>query len=81
MSRRPRRDRPSCLTCRNHRLTRTTRSQSYNQRMAAARISDWIGWYRFARDRFGYSHGEAVVYANLRQVEDENHEALKRRVG
>lgn len=32
----------------------------------------WVDWYRFARESFEYTHGEAVVYANLRTVEDLN---------
>jgi len=31
-----------------------------------------MDWYRFARRELGYTHGEAVAYANLRSVEDDN---------
>jgi hypothetical protein len=37
------------------------------------RLTSWIDWYRFARRQLDYSHGEAVVYANVRTVEDLNH--------
>jgi hypothetical protein len=47
--------------------------------MAKERIRGWIGWYRFARTKLGYGHEEAVVFANLRHVEDQNREALRRR--
>lgn len=32
----------------------------------------WIAWYRFACETLGYGHGEAVSYANLRYVEEQN---------
>ena len=36
------------------------------------RLTSWIDWYRFARATLGYTHEEAVVYANLRYVEEQN---------
>jgi hypothetical protein len=39
----------------------------------------WTEWYRFARDELGYAHEERVEYANLRFVEDQNRETLRRR--
>jgi hypothetical protein len=42
-------------------------------------LTTWIDWYRFARREFEYSHGEAVVYANVRAVEDLNHRGLSAR--
>ena len=47
--------------------------------MAVRRIRGWIGWYRFARDTLGYSHNEAVAYANVRYVEETNRDALRSR--
>ena len=40
--------------------------------MADHRLRTWIDWYRFARTELDYTHGEAVVYANLRTVEEQN---------
>lgn len=40
--------------------------------MNERRLTTWIDWYRFARGELEYSHGEAVVYANVRTVEDLN---------
>jgi hypothetical protein len=40
--------------------------------MAEHRLTSWIEWYRFARRELDYAHGEAVVYANVRTVEDLN---------
>src|SRR5262245_64761474 len=39
------------------------------------RLISWMDWYRFARRELGYTHGEAVAYANLRSVEDSNKRA------
>jgi hypothetical protein len=39
----------------------------------------WTAWYRFARDELGYGHEERVEYANLRFVEEQNRETLRRR--
>ena len=46
--------------------------------MESKQISGWIGWYRVARSELGYGHDEAVVFANLRHVEDVNRETLRR---
>ena len=40
--------------------------------MDAPRLTRWIDWYRFARRELEYTHGEAVAYANVRTVEDQN---------
>ena len=53
--------------------------RSYNATMAAGAVYGWVGWYRFARDILGYGHSEAVVYANLRHVEEDNRAALRSR--
>src|SRR5437868_24488 len=42
-------------------------------------LTGWIGWYRFAREKLEYGHEEAVVYANLRTVEELNRRALRAR--
>jgi hypothetical protein len=34
------------------------------------RLRSWIDWYRLARRELEYTHREAVVYANVRAVED-----------
>ena len=36
------------------------------------RLTTWIEWYRFARRELAYADTEAVVYANVRTVEDLN---------
>lgn len=36
----------------------------------------WLVWYRFARDKLDSTHDEAVTYANVRIVEEENRERL-----
>jgi len=46
----------------------------------AANTSDsrrWEEWYRLARYALACSHHEAVQYANLRFVEEENRETLR----
>ena len=48
-------------------------------RHAMERLTGWIDWYRFAREKLGYVHAEAVVYANVRTVEEENRRALRDR--
>jgi hypothetical protein len=53
--------------------------RGYNVSMASARISGWVGWYRFACERLGYGHKEAVTYANLRSVEEMNRQLLRSR--
>jgi hypothetical protein len=40
------------------------------------RLRTWIDWYRFARRELEYERGEAVLYANLRSVEEENRQRL-----
>jgi hypothetical protein len=44
--------------------------------MATRRLFSWNDWYRFARGTLGYSHDEAVAYANLRFVEEQNRVTL-----
>jgi hypothetical protein len=39
----------------------------------------WTAWYRFAKDELGYGYEERVEYANLRFVEEQNRETLRRR--
>ncbi len=46
--------------------------------MSPDRISGWTDWYRFARETLAYGHEEAVVYANLRFVEEINRQTLRR---
>ena len=41
-------------------------------RMATRRLHTWDDWYRFARQTLGHTHDEAVTYANLRFVEEQN---------
>ncbi len=41
--------------------------------------SGWDDWYRFAVEVLDCEHDEAVEYANLRTIEDLNHESLRRR--
>jgi hypothetical protein len=36
------------------------------------RLTSWNDWYRFARRKLEYTHGEAVAYANVRAVEESN---------
>lgn len=43
------------------------------------RLTTWSDWYRFARRDLDYSEAEAVVYANVRTVEDLNHRGLAAR--
>ncbi len=42
-------------------------------------LTGWIDWYRFAREKLEYGHEEAVVYANLRTVEELNRRTLRER--
>ncbi len=44
--------------------------------MDGHRLTTWLDWYRFARLTLEYTHGEAVVYANVRAVEERNRRAL-----
>jgi hypothetical protein len=39
------------------------------------RPTDWRDWYRFARETLAYEHDEAIAYANLRYVEEQNRRA------
>ena len=43
------------------------------------RFTTWTDWYRFARSELEYTHGEAVVYANARALEDRNRQVLASR--
>ena len=47
--------------------------------MTVQRFTEWIDWYRFAREAFDYGHDEAVAYANARYVEELNRRTLDRR--
>jgi len=47
--------------------------------MGDKRLTTWIEWYRFAREQLEYGHAEAVAYANVRAVEDQNRQALRNR--
>ena len=40
--------------------------------MVTQRLHTWDDWYRFARWTLGHTHDEAVTYANLRFVEEQN---------
>ncbi len=50
----------------------TVSMENRGDELGERRLTGWIAWYRFARREFAYAHGEAVVYANLRTVEDLN---------
>jgi hypothetical protein len=39
----------------------------------------WEAWYRFARNTVAFQHDEAVEYANLRFVEEQNRASLRSR--
>jgi hypothetical protein len=39
---------------------------------------DWEDWYRLARFTLACGHEEAVQYANLRYVEEQNRASLER---
>jgi len=41
----------------------------------------WEDWYRLARSVLGYGHQEAVAYANVRFVEEQNRASLHGRPG
>ncbi len=47
--------------------------------MEDRRLRTWRDWYRFARRELGFGQGEAVVYANIRSVEELNRSRLDRR--
>lgn len=36
------------------------------------KLTNWIDWYRFARQTLALDHTEAVTYANARYVEEQN---------
>jgi hypothetical protein len=42
------------------------------------RLTSWIDWYRFAQETLGYPHAEAAFYANLRYLEEQNRQRLRR---
>jgi hypothetical protein len=46
--------------------------QSRGDELDDRRLAGWTEWYRFARRELEYAHAEAVVYANVRTVEDLN---------
>jgi hypothetical protein len=54
------------------------RSQSGQPTNRDDRPHAWTDWYRFARDELGLAHDERVEYANLRYVEEQNRELLRR---
>jgi hypothetical protein len=43
----------------------------------ASDVKKWEEWYRLARFTVACSHDEAVQYANLRFVEEQNRAALR----
>ena len=46
--------------------------------MSQPRLTSWIDWYRFARETLGYTHRAALVYANVRAVENANRQRLRK---
>jgi hypothetical protein len=40
--------------------------------MATRRLFTWDDWYHFARRTLSFAHEEAVAYANVRFVEEQN---------
>ena len=50
----------------------TVSMQSRGDELDDRRLAGWTEWYGFARREFEYAHAEAVVYANVRTVEDLN---------
>ena len=46
--------------------------------VGAAEAKTWEQWYRLARYALACRHEEAVEYANLRFVEEQNRAALRR---
>jgi hypothetical protein len=42
-------------------------------------LKAWEQWYRLARHSLACRHVEAVQYANLRFVEEQNRESLRRK--
>jgi len=49
------------------------------KQMSEQRLRSCIDWYRFARETLDYTHPEALVYANVRAVEDANWRRLRKR--
>jgi hypothetical protein len=47
----------------------------------ASESKAWEGWYRLARYTLACRHEEAVEYANLRFVEEQNRASLRRTNG
>jgi hypothetical protein len=47
----------------------------------ASELKAWEQWYRLARHSLACRHAEAVQYANLRFVEEQNRALLRRRDG
>jgi len=45
----------------------------------AAQAKAWEEWYRLARHALACRHEEAVEYANLRFVEEQNRASLRKR--
>jgi len=58
-------------------LPRPSPSWCFTDWVDNRRLTSWMDWYRFARRELGYAHGEAVVYANLRSVEDNNKRTVR----
>jgi hypothetical protein len=58
-------------------ITGAVRGNARRSAKASGLRRGWIGWYRFARTALGYRHDEAVVYANVRHVEEENRAVLR----
>ena len=56
-----------------HRLRKLMKGTS-----PSARPQGWTDWYRFAGDQLGYAHEERVEYANLRYVEEQNRDTIRR---
>ena len=50
----------------------TTNCDTEPGEMDDRRLRTWTDWYRFARRELEYSHREAVAYANVRTVEEQN---------
>jgi len=48
--------------------------------METTRCRSWIDWYKLARETLEYAHDEAVVYANVRYVEELNRGRRRRRI-
>jgi hypothetical protein len=62
----------SLCSVRNLALTGGSRIRLYNARIERSRPNRWLDWYRFARTTLDFVRTEAVVYANLRYVEESN---------